>query len=187
MLFRGTEIPGAYTIELEKREDSRGFFARSWCRREFEEHGLATRAAQMNISLNRRKHTLRGFHYQVAPYEEDKFLRCTRGAMYDVLLDLRPKSPTFMRFVAVELSAASYRMLFVPKGCANAFLTLIDETEVIYVVSQFYTPGAERGVRWNDPAFGIKWPAEPAVISDKDSGWPDFLTAEVKNIIATAG
>jgi dTDP-4-dehydrorhamnose 3,5-epimerase len=187
MIFNETEIPGAYTVEMEKREDSRGFFARSWCRREFGEHGLIGRIAQINVSFNSRKHTLRGFHYQVAPYQEDKLLRCTRGAVHDVLLDLRPESPTFSRHLEVDLSAANYRMLLVPKGCANAFLTLTDETEITYLVSEFYAPASERGVRWNDRAFGIRWPAEPAVISEKDSSWPNFAAAESMSVVATAG
>lgn len=175
MIFNRTEIPGVCTVDLEKRADERGFFARGWCGQEFADAGLCNRLAQMNISFNRHRHTLRGFHYQVAPYQEDKLLRCVRGAVHDVLLDLRPDSPTYMRHITVELSAANYRMLLVPKGCANAFLTLQDDTEVTYLVSEFYTPVAERGVRWNDPAFAISWPAEPAVISDKDRNWPDYV------------
>ncbi|WP_230532339.1 dTDP-4-dehydrorhamnose 3,5-epimerase [Microvirga roseola] len=175
MFFERTEIPGVYIVELEKREDERGFFARGWCQREFQQMGLPEHIAQINISYNRYKHTLRGFHYQVAPYQEDKLLRCTRGAIYDVLLDLRPDSPTYKQHITIELTARNYRSLLVPKGCANAFLTLEDETEVTYLVSEFYTPEAERGVRWNDPTFGITWPvSEPAVISDKDRSWPDF-------------
>jgi dTDP-4-dehydrorhamnose 3,5-epimerase len=185
MIFNATDIPNVHTVELEKRQDGRGFFARGWCEQEFAEHGLPSSVVQMNISYNRRKHTLRGFHYQVAPYQEAKLLRCVRGAVYDVVLDLRPESPTFKRQLAVELSAASYRMLLVPKGCANAFLTLEDNTEVIYLVSEFYMPAAERGVRWNDPGFRIRWPAEPAVISDKDNGWPDFV-GERARVIVTA-
>ncbi|HEY1945140.1 MAG TPA: dTDP-4-dehydrorhamnose 3,5-epimerase [Roseiarcus sp.] len=185
MIFNETEIPGAYIVELEKREDDRGFFARGWCSREFAERGLPTRIAQMNISFNRRKHTLRGFHYQRAPHREDKLLRCIRGAVHDVLIDLRPDSPTFMRHIALELSAANYRTLLVPKGCANAFLTLADDTEVTYLVSEFYAPGAEAGVRWNDPAFAIRWPAEPAVISEKDGAWPDFAPERAK-VVETA-
>jgi len=184
MIFKTTEIEGAYTVELDKRADSRGFFARGWCCQEFDDRGLRNRIVQMNISFNRRKYTMRGFHYQVAPYQEDKLLRCVRGAVHDVVLDLRPDSPTFMRHIAVELSAENYRMLLVPKGCANAFLTLADETEVTYLVSEFYTPAAERGVRWNDPAFRIEWPAEPAVISEKDCSWPDFVGE--RRLVATA-
>jgi dTDP-4-dehydrorhamnose 3,5-epimerase len=185
MIFNATEIPGVSTVELEKRADDRGFFARGWCAHEFGDHGLPNRIAQMNISFNRRKHTLRGFHYQVAPYQEDKLLRCIRGAVHDVVVDLRPESPTFLRHIALELSAANYRMLLVPMGCANAFLTLADDTEVTYLVSEFYTPAAERGVRWDDPAFAISWPAEPAVISDKDRSWPDFVTERTRRL-ATA-
>jgi len=176
MKFEPTEIPGVHVVELQPFADERGFFARAWCKREFESHGLAGEAAQMNISVNRRKHTLRGFHYQVAPHQEDKLLRCVRGAVHDVVVDLRPDSPTYKRYVSVLLSGASYRMVLVPKGCANAFLTLEDDCEVTYLVSQFYAPQAERGVRWNDPAFGVDWPvAEPAVISEKDRSWPDFV------------
>lgn len=177
MIFNKTEIAGAYTVELERRADDRGFFARGWCWQEFADQGICNRLAQMNISNNRHRHTLRGFHYQTAPHQEDKLLRCTRGGVHDVLLDLRPDSPTFMRHISVELTAANYRMLLVPKGCANAFLTLEADTEVTYLVSEFYTPAAERGVRWDDPAFGICWPAEPVVISDKDRSWLDFAGA----------
>lgn len=174
MIFIATAIPDAYVIDLEKKADARGFFARGWCWQEFGDHGLPNSLVQMNISYNRHKHTLRGFHYQVAPFQEDKLLRCVRGAVYDVVLDLRPNSSTFMHHTAVELTATDYRMLLVPKGCANAFLTLSDETEVTYLVSEFYTPKAECGVRWDDPAFAIRWPATPAVISEKDCSWPDF-------------
>jgi len=178
MLFTPTKINGASVIELEKHVDDRGFFARGWCWSEFGDRGLPNRLVQMNISFNRFKHTLRGFHYQVAPYQEDKMLRCVRGAVYDVLVDLRPGSATYRSHIAIELSASNYRSLLVPKGCANAFLTLADETEVTYLVSEFYTPAAERGIRWNDPAFSIGWPAEPAVISDKDRSWPDYDVAD---------
>lgn len=183
MIFDAIEITGAYIVEFEKRVDDRGFFARAWCRDEFDDRGLPTRMVQMNVSFNRYKHTLRGFHYQVAPYEEDKLLRCVRGAVHDVVLDMRPDSPTFMSHAAVELSASNHRMLLVPKGCANAFLTLMNGTEVTYLVSEFYTPAAERGVRWNDPSFGIRWPAEPTVISDKDRSWPDF---KARSLLAVA-
>jgi|SRR5579884_347994 len=179
MIFEPTEIEGACIVELEKREDPRGFFARGWCWAEFGDRGLANGLVQMNISFNRLKYTLRGFHYQTAPHQEDKLLRCVRGAVHDVLIDLRPDSPTYLSHIAVELSATNYRSLLVPKGCANAFLTLADETEVTYLVSEFYTPAAERGIRWDDPLFGINWPAPPAVISDKDRSWPDFAASNV--------
>jgi dTDP-4-dehydrorhamnose 3,5-epimerase len=185
MIFNATVIPDAYTVELERRTDDRGFFARGWCAHEFGDRNLPNRIVQMNRSFNRHQHTLRGFHYQAAPYQEDKLLWCVRGAVHDVMLDLRPHSPTFMRHIAVELSAASYRMLLVPKGCANAFLTLVDDTELTYLVSEFYTPEAERGVRWNDSAFSVNWPAEPAVISDKDRNWADFVGERI-SFVATA-
>jgi dTDP-4-dehydrorhamnose 3,5-epimerase len=183
MIFNETAIAGAYFIELERHSDERGFFARGWCWQEFGDHGVNNRLVQMNISFNRYNHTLRGFHYQVAPYQEDKLLRCIRGSVHDVLLDLRTDSPTYMQHITVELSAANYRTLLVPKGCANAFLTLQDDTEVTYLVSEFYTPAAERGLRWNDPAFGIRWPAEPAVISAKDRDWADFADQRTESLV----
>lgn len=176
MKFEATSIPGAWLVGLEPYADDRGFFARGWCRKEFAAHGIAADIAQVNISYNRCMHTLRGFHYQLAPYGEDKLMRCTRGSVHDVMIDLRPESPTYKKHIPVVLSGANYRMLLVPKGCANAFLTLEDETEVTYLVSQYYTPAAERGIRWDDPAFAITWPFAPAVISSKDSSWPDYAT-----------
>ncbi len=186
MLFTPTEIPDAYLVDLERRVDERGFFARGWCAREFEEHGISGDAVQMNISYNKYKHTLRGFHYQVRPHQEQKLLRCIRGAIYDVLLDLRPNSPSFMKHIAVGLSAENQQMLVVPKGCANAFLTLKDETEVTYLVSEFYSPDSERGVRWDDPSFGVQWPIEPAVISEKDANWQDFTVQRANEKLAFA-
>lgn len=175
MLFTRTDIPGATLVELQRLEDERGFFARGWCAREFAEHGLPDKVVQMNLSYNKRRHTLRGFHYQLAPHGEDKMLRCSRGSLFDVLIDLRPASPTYKQHLTVELSGANQRMLVIPKGCANAFLTLEDHTEAAYLVSEFYAPAAERGVRWNDPAFAVKWPVDaPAVISEKDRSWPDY-------------
>jgi dTDP-4-dehydrorhamnose 3,5-epimerase len=175
MIFERTAIPGAWLVGLEKHADHRGYFARAWCMREFEEHGITEPPVQMNHSYNRYKNTLRGFHYQVEPWQEAKLLRCIRGAVHDVLVDLRKDSPTYLHHISVVLSSENHRMLLVPKGCANAFLTMQDETEVTYLVSQYYTPEAERGVRWNDPALNIDWPVkEPAIISDKDQSWPDF-------------
>ncbi len=175
MIFERTAIPGAWLVGLEKFADHRGYFARAWCRREFEEHGITEPPVQMNHSYNRFKNTLRGFHYQVAPWQEAKLLRCIRGAVHDELVDLRADSPTYLHHISVLLSATNHRMLLVPKGCANAFLTMQDDTEVTYLVSQYYTPEAERGLRWNDPALNIEWPVkEPAIISDKDKNWPDF-------------
>ncbi len=174
MILTETKLPGAYLIDIEKREDERGFFARSWCQKEFEAHGLVPRVTQANISFNKYKGTLRGMHYQAAPFAETKLVRCTRGAIYDVIVDLRPDSPTCMQWLGVELTAENYKMLYVPEGFAHGFQTLIDNTEATYQVSQFYTPEAEGGLRYNDPTFNIDWPLEVQVISDKDRNWPDF-------------
>lgn len=174
MKFHETELKGAFIIEPEKRADDRGFFARSWCQKEFEQHGLVPRVVQANISNNKHKATLRGMHYQASPYEETKLVRCTRGAVYDVIIDVRPDSPTYRRWIGVELTASNYKMLYVPEGFAHGFQTLEDDTEVIYQVSQFYTPSAERGIRWNDPLFQIKWLTPVETISEKDANWPDF-------------
>ncbi len=166
MIFQPTKLSGAYTIQIERLADERGFFARSWCRREFEEHGLNPDLAQCNISYNRQRGTLRGMHYQVAPYEEAKLVRCTSGAIYDVIVDLRADSPTFMQHVGVVLTPSDRNMLYVPEGFAHGFLTLEDDTEVFYQMSEFYVPGAARGFRWNDPAFAIDWPEPVVVISE---------------------
>jgi dTDP-4-dehydrorhamnose 3,5-epimerase len=174
VIFTETKLPGAYLIDIEKRGDQRGFFARAWCQKEFKAHGLTPRVVQANISLSRWKGTLRGMHYQVAPYAEAKSLRCIRGAIYDVIIDLRPDSPTYMQWLEVELTSENHRMLYVPEGFAHGFQTLVDNTEVTYLVSQFYTPEAEGGVRYDDPAFGVEWPLEVQVISDKDKSWPDY-------------
>jgi dTDP-4-dehydrorhamnose 3,5-epimerase len=171
----GTPLQGATLVELQKHEDSRGFFARAWCQNEFEEQGLSMQCVQANLAYSERRGTLRGMHYQVAPYAEAKLMRCIGGAMYDVIIDLRPDSPTFKHWAGVELSAANRRALYVPEGFAHGYLTLEDHTEAFYPVSQFYTPGAEGGVRWNDPAFGIEWPiTEGLILSDKDRNWPDY-------------
>jgi dTDP-4-dehydrorhamnose 3,5-epimerase len=175
VIFTETELPGAYVVDLERREDDRGFFARAWCQNEFADHGLSTRVVQCNISHNVRKGTVRGMHFQNPPHAEAKLVRCTRGAIYDVIVDLRPSSATHKRWIGVELTAANGRALYVPEGFAHGFQTLEDETETFYQVSEFYAPGAEGGVRWNDPAFGIEWPlAEPTVISEKDMSWFDY-------------
>jgi dTDP-4-dehydrorhamnose 3,5-epimerase len=174
MIFTETKLRGAFLVDIERHEDERGFFARSWCRREFEAHGLNPEIAQCNISFNVRKGTLRGMHYQIAPFEEAKLVRCTRGALCDVLVDLRPDSPTFKRHVSEILTAENRRMLFVPDGFAHGFLTLEDATEVFYQMSAYHAPERGRGFRWNDPAFGIPWPAEVEVISERDMAYPDF-------------
>jgi dTDP-4-dehydrorhamnose 3,5-epimerase len=175
MIFTETKLKGAFEIEIKRISDDRGFFGRSWCARELEEHGLKTNHCQSNTSLSLKKGTLRGMHYQVHPYQETKLIRCTRGRILDVIIDLRPVSPTYRQWVAVELSQDNYKMLYVPEDFAHGFLTLEDNCEVTYVVTQFYTPGAEAGIRWNDPAFGIEWPFEPSVISEKDRNHPDYI------------
>ena len=178
MLFTETKLTGAYIIDIQKLEDNRGFFARSWCQKEFEVHDLTSRLVQANVSLTERRGMIRGMHYQVAPYEEAKLIRCTKGAIYDVIIDLRPNSTTYMQWIGVELTADNYRMLFAPEGCAHGFQTMRDNTEVFYHASQFYQPSAERGVRWNDTIFGIEWPeVEYCILSTKDQNWPDFIPA----------
>lgn len=177
MKFKETKLKDAYIIELEKHEDERGFFARAYCVNEFHEKGIEFPVVQANVSYNRYKYTLRGMHYQEQPYGEAKLVRCTRGAIFDAIIDVRPDSSTYMEWLGVELTDENYRMLFVPEGFAHGFITLEDDTQVTYQVSEFYTPGAERGIRWNDEAFNIDWPAEPDIISEKDSGWPDYKKA----------
>jgi dTDP-4-dehydrorhamnose 3,5-epimerase len=175
MIFTETELSGAFLIEPERRQDDRGFFARTWCQQEFEAHGLGTQWVQCNLSFNKQKGVLRGMHYQIAPYAETKLIRCTMGTIYDVIIDLRPESPTFRQWLAVELTADDRRMLFIPAGFAHGFQTLADETEVFYQMSQFYAPEYARGVRWDDPAFKVSWPAEQRIISERDRGFPDFV------------
>ena len=159
-------------IEIEPSVDERGFFARTFSEEEFGLRGLQTRVAQSSISFNRRRGTLRGMHYQAAPHEEAKLVRCTAGAMYDVILDLRSGSPTYLSSWGTELTAANHRMVYVPEGCAHGFMTLEDDSEVSYQISVPFTPAASRGVRWNDPAFSIAWPIEPVVMSNRDARWP---------------
>ncbi|RTE07912.1 dTDP-4-dehydrorhamnose 3,5-epimerase [Paenibacillus whitsoniae] len=176
MLFTETRLKDAYIIELDKIEDDRGFFARSWCREEFKQRGMNPNLVQCNISYNKKKGTLRGMHYQVAPHEEAKLVRCTRGAIYDVIIDLRPESKTYKKWVSVELTADNRTMLYVPEGFAHGFQTLQDETEVFYQMSEFYDPECARGARWDDPAFGIEWPGEHGhVISAKDRSYSEYL------------
>lgn len=177
MRFTPTELPGAWIVDLEPVEDERGFFARSWCEREFADHGLASRFVQCGISFNRRRGTLRGLHYQAAPHAETKLVRCTCGAIFDVLVDLRPEAVHRRRWVGVELTAENRRMLFVPEGVAHGFLTLADASEVFYQISTPHEPASARGVRWNDPAFGIAWPEPVLVIAPRDAEFPDFRPA----------
>lgn len=175
MIFDPAKLAGAFVVEPERLEDGRGFFARTWCRREFEMHGLATRWVQCNISFNQSKGTLRGMHYQAAPHGEAKLVRCTMGSIYDVIIDLRPESPTFMDHYAVVLSAQNRKALYVPEGIAHGFQTLEDNTEVFYQMSEFYVPESARGIRWDDPAFAIQWPPDARTISEKDRAYPDFV------------
>ena len=174
MIFTPVEIEGVWLVDLEPVCDERGFFARSWCREEFARGGLATEVRQTNIACTRRRGTLRGLHYQAAPYEEAKLVRCTRGAAFVVALDLRPESPTYARWVGAELSAENRRAMYVPPGCAQGYQTLADDTEVFYQMSQSYVPEAGRGVRFDDAAFALRWPLEIAAISQKDRSWPDY-------------
>jgi len=175
MIFRETKLPGAFVIEFKRLEDERGFFGRSFCHHEFAEKGLNPDVAQCNISFNRDVGTLRGMHYQEAPHAEDKLIRCSRGSLYDVIVDLRRESPTFTQWIALELTGDNGRMLYVPKGCAHGFQTLEGNTEVFYQMSEFYHPESACGVRWNDPTFGIDWPAGVlAIISERDRNWPDY-------------
>ena len=175
MIFNETKLPGVFIVEVQRLEDERGFFGRSFCRNEFAGRGLNPDVAQCNISFNRDAGTLRGMHYQLAPHAEDKLIRCTRGKLYDVIVDLRLESPTFKQWISVELTGDNRRMLYIPKGCAHGFLTFEDNTEIFYQMSEFYHPESARGVRWNDPAFGIQWPAGVQVIlSERDRNWPDY-------------
>lgn len=178
MIFTRTKLQGAWIVEPEKLADERGFFARTWCQREAQAQALTPHWVQCNVSVNHKTGTLRGMHYQAAPYAEAKLVRCTRGAIYDVALDLRPESPTFKEHVAATLTAENHMMLYVPEGFAHGFLTLEDDTEVFYMMSEFYAPGHARGVRWDDPAFSISWPGEVRVISDRDRGYPDFVAGD---------
>jgi dTDP-4-dehydrorhamnose 3,5-epimerase len=176
MIFTETALKGAFTVEIQKIEDPRGFFARLWCKKEFQAHGLKANWVQANIALSEKRGTLRGLHYQIAPFEEAKLIQCIRGAIFDVIVDLRPDSPTYLRWHGVELTADNHKMIYVPEGFAHGYQTLTDDTVVTYPVSQFYTPGSEGGIRWNDPAFGIAWPiTDDLILSEKDKHWPDFV------------
>lgn len=174
MIFRETAVAGVWIVDPEPHTDERGFFARTWCAREFAERGLSARFVQASVSHNPRRGTLRGLHYQAAPHAEAKLVRCTRGAVYDVALDLRSGSPTYRRHVAVVLDARSHRALYIPEGCAHGFQTLEDDTDVLYQMSTFHAPEAARGVRWDDPAFAIPWPPAERLISARDRAYPDF-------------
>jgi dTDP-4-dehydrorhamnose 3,5-epimerase len=172
--FEALKLSGAYLIHLDRLEDDRGFFARAWCEHELADQGLNTRIAQSNVSYNKTKGTLRGMHYQAAPHAEVKLVRCTRGAIYDVIIDIRPESPTFRQWLAAELNEDNHDTLYIPEGFAHGFQTLQDGTEVYYQHSEFYMPGAERGLRYNDPAFGVTWPLPVSLINARDESWPLF-------------
>lgn len=174
MRFTPTPLAGAYLIDLEKREDDRGFFSRLYCEQEFLKYNLSNHFVQANNSYSVSKGTLRGLHYQLTPYEETKLVRCVKGSFYDVILDLRPDSPTFGQSFGATLSEQNRTMMYVPQGFAHGFLTLEDHSEVLYFVSQYYSKERERGVRWDDPTFSIRWPAVPSIVSDRDQSHPNF-------------
>ena len=174
MKFSATPIAGAYLVDIDRMDDERGFFARLFCREEFRARGLSPALAQSSISFNRKRGTLRGLHWQAKPHEEAKLVRCTQGAAFDVALDLRPDSRTYLKWHGVELSAQNHQMLYIPEGCAHGVLTLCDDTEVHYHISEFYHPESACGARFDDPAFDIAWPEPVQVISEGDRSWPDF-------------
>ena len=174
MLFKPTPLAGACVVELEQRTDDRGFFARAFCAREMEEHGLEPRVAQANLSFNKEKGTLRGLHFQIPPHREDKLIRCIQGAVYDVIVDIREDSPTYRQWFGIELNAENRTALFIPKGFAHGYQTLTDSAEVLYLVSEFYAPGSGAGYRFDDPAFGIEWPLPPKNVSEQDLNWDRF-------------
>lgn len=174
MIFTETQLKGLYIIEPERLADERGFFARTWCQKELASHGLENRLVQCSISYNPKKGTLRGMHFQTSPWEEVKIVRCTSGEIYDVVIDLRPDSPTFKKWFGLNLSQEERNMLYIPKGFAHGFMTLSDEVEVFYQMSEFYSPDHSGGLRWNDPAFGIHWPMAVQLISERDNTYPDF-------------
>lgn len=182
MNFLETKLKGAFIIEMERHVDNRGFFARTFCQREFREQGLKPLIAQANIAFNHKQGTLRGMHFQYPPAAETKLVRCTRGAILDIIVDLRPESPTYLRHIAVELSADNHRMLYVPERFAHGYQVLEDRTETSYQVGEFYTPGAEGGLPYNDPRLGLEWPLAVSEISPKDAAWQpvDVLEPELE-------
>ena len=181
MIFTQLKLQDAFVIEVEGSKDERGFFARTWCKKEFEANNLNINLVQANLAVTKKKGTLRGMHYQMAPYEESKLVRCTRGAIFDVIVDLRPDSATYKRWVGLELTADNHSMIYVPEGFAHGYEALTDDAEVFYQVSQFFSPEYERGVRYDDPAFKINWPITVQVISEKDKSWPDYSRVSTAN------
>lgn len=174
MNFVETKLKGAFVIDIERREDQRGFFARAWCQKEFEAHGLINCFAQANIGFSYKKGTVRGMHFQMNPYQEVKLARCTMGRIFDVIVDLRPESKTYRQWIGVELTDDNRRMLYIPEGCAHGYQTMVDNTEVVYDTSKFYAPQYATGVLFNDPVFGIEWPVAVEIISDADRSWPAY-------------
>jgi dTDP-4-dehydrorhamnose 3,5-epimerase len=179
MIFTETSVQGCFIIEPDRFDDDRGYFSKIWDVKEFRDRGLSTDFAQFNLAFNHKAGTLRGMHFQAPPHEEVKLVRCTRGVVYDVIVDLRPASPTYLKWSGVELSGDNYRTYYVPRGCAHGYVTLTDHAEVTYNVSAHYAPSAARGVRWNDPAFAIQWPMQPKVINPRDANYPDYDAALV--------
>lgn len=175
MIFTETKINGAFLIDPERIKDQRGFFARTWCQQEFRAHGISFQPVQCNISYNKKKGVLRGMHYQSSPYQEAKIIWCVKGAIYDVIIDLRPMSPTFTQHMAVLLNEGNGRMLYIPEGIAHGFQTLEDGTEIFYQMSEIFAQENAKGVLWNDPAFGIQWPDDERIISDRDKSYPEFI------------
>jgi dTDP-4-dehydrorhamnose 3,5-epimerase len=182
MKFTETKLQGAYIIEIDRIGDERGFFGRQWCQNEMRKMGLKINIAQVNASLNKEKGTLRGLHFQKSPFQETKLIRCIRGRIFDVIVDLRPGSATFKQWIGLELSQDNYKMLYAPDNFAHGFITLEDNSEILYLVSEFYHPEAEAGLRWNDPLFSIEWPGKVEVISDKDKNRPDFDEVQYKKL-----
>jgi dTDP-4-dehydrorhamnose 3,5-epimerase len=174
MIFSESPLQGAFVIDLERREDGRGFFSRAWCGKEVEAHGLIPRIVQANTSFNKKKGTLRGMHYQISPRAETKAICCLKGSVFDVIIDLRPDSASYKKWFGIELTAENRTMLYVPELFAHGYITLEDNSEVFYLVSEYYAPECERGVRYDDPAFGVSWPVPIDVISEKDRTWPDY-------------
>jgi len=174
MRFTQTKVAGAFLIDLDRREDNRGFFARSWCAKEYQTHGLVPRVTQINVGFTTKKAGIRGLHFQTAPDQEAKTVRCTRGAVFDVVVDLRPDSPTHKQWAGFELTPGNHSMLYIPEGCAHGYQTLTDDSEIEYLTSAAYAPNSARGFRFDDPAFGIQWPLPVGLVSDADKSWPDY-------------
>jgi dTDP-4-dehydrorhamnose 3,5-epimerase len=174
MIFTETNLKGAFVIQIQRLEDERGFFARTFCQNEFREHGLNTNLSQCNISHNRKRGTLRGMHFQAAPYAEAKLVQCMHGSIHDVIVDLRVNSPTYLSHIGVDISADEHNLFYVPEGFAHGFITLEDDTDIFYQMSEFYTPSSARGFRWNDLVFDIRWPLQPSIVSERDANYPDF-------------